>query len=76
FLCHLSRDCNRPELARAAVAGALDKLGARHVTVHTTSQDTPNATLSLGLPRVEQPAATAMPAGETLTAAQIALGNV
>ncbi|MBM3888042.1 MAG: MBL fold metallo-hydrolase [Verrucomicrobia bacterium] len=54
FLSHLSRDCNRPELARAAVAGALDKLGARHVSIHVASQDAPSPTLALGVPRAEQ----------------------
>jgi phosphoribosyl 1,2-cyclic phosphodiesterase len=54
FLSHLSRDCNRPELAHAAVAGALDRLGVRHLTLHVTSQDAPNPTLQMGLPRAVQ----------------------
>jgi phosphoribosyl 1,2-cyclic phosphodiesterase len=48
ILGHLSRDCNRPELAHRAVTDALHKTGARHVRVHVTSQDTPNPTLHLG----------------------------
>lgn len=48
FLGHLSRECNRPELAHRAVTDALHKTGARHIRVHVTSQDTPNPTLHLG----------------------------
>lgn len=48
YLGHLSRDCNRPELAQAAVGGRLQQIGARHVAVESTSQDAPSPTLSLG----------------------------
>ncbi|MBI5397165.1 MAG: MBL fold metallo-hydrolase [Verrucomicrobia bacterium] len=48
YLGHLSRDCNRPELAYAAVAGALQDAGARHVKVEVTSQAEPSPTLALG----------------------------
>jgi phosphoribosyl 1,2-cyclic phosphodiesterase len=44
---HLSRDCNRPELARAAVRGVLNELAAI-VEVHTAQQDQAGRTLSLG----------------------------
>jgi phosphoribosyl 1,2-cyclic phosphodiesterase len=47
YLGHLSRDCNRPELAHAAVAGRLRDAGAGHVTIELTSQDAPCATLTL-----------------------------
>ena len=47
YLGHLSRDCNRPELALQAVAGRLERLGGTHVWVQPTSQDVPNATLTL-----------------------------
>jgi phosphoribosyl 1,2-cyclic phosphodiesterase len=47
YLGHLSRDCNRPELARKAVAGRLEQLGGTHVSVECTSQHTPSATLTL-----------------------------
>ncbi|HEY7423711.1 MAG TPA: MBL fold metallo-hydrolase [Gemmataceae bacterium] len=43
---HLSRDCNRPALARAAVQALLDEWGAS-VTLHTAEQDAPGATLHL-----------------------------
>ena len=47
YLGHLSRDCNRPELARRVVSERLDKIGARHVCVESTSQDIPCPTLAL-----------------------------
>lgn len=39
FLGHLSRDCNRPELARRTISDRLGSIGATHVRVHSTSQD-------------------------------------
>jgi phosphoribosyl 1,2-cyclic phosphodiesterase len=39
YLGHLSRDCNKPELARRVVQERLDTVGATHVTVNSTSQD-------------------------------------
>jgi phosphoribosyl 1,2-cyclic phosphodiesterase len=47
YLGHLSRDCNRPELALEAVHGRLERLGATHVRVESTSQDVPCPTLCL-----------------------------
>ncbi|MGD0016391.1 MAG: MBL fold metallo-hydrolase [Verrucomicrobiia bacterium] len=47
LLAHLSRDCNRPELARDMVSRKLRQIGASHVTVTVTSQDIPTATISL-----------------------------
>lgn len=47
FLAHLSRDCNRPELAQQAVEEKLRKIGARHITIAVASQDKPTATLTL-----------------------------
>jgi len=47
YLGHLSRDCNRPELAHEVVGERLQKIGAAHVRVESTSQDTPCATLTL-----------------------------
>lgn len=47
FLAHLSRDCNRPELAHRVVDEKLRQLGADRVTVAVASQDAPTATLSL-----------------------------
>jgi phosphoribosyl 1,2-cyclic phosphodiesterase len=44
---HLSRDCNRPELARAAARTVLDEFAAV-VEVHTAEQDQAGRTLALG----------------------------
>jgi phosphoribosyl 1,2-cyclic phosphodiesterase len=44
---HLSRDCNRPELARAAARMVLDEF-ASSVEVHTAEQDYAGRTLALG----------------------------
>lgn len=46
-LAHLSRDCNKPELAHRVVADKLRHRGATHVTVSTSRQDQPTATLRL-----------------------------
>jgi phosphoribosyl 1,2-cyclic phosphodiesterase len=48
YLGHLSRDCNRPELALNTVSERLQKIGAHHVQVHSTSQDSPSPTVSFG----------------------------
>jgi phosphoribosyl 1,2-cyclic phosphodiesterase len=47
FLGHLSRDCNRPELARKTIGDRLAAIGASHVRVHSTSQEQRCETLSL-----------------------------
>jgi phosphoribosyl 1,2-cyclic phosphodiesterase len=47
YLGHLSRDCNRPELARRVVSERLTRIGAAHVTVESASQATPSPTLTL-----------------------------
>jgi phosphoribosyl 1,2-cyclic phosphodiesterase len=46
-LAHLSRDCNRPELAHRTVTGKLHQTGAKHVHVSLTNQDTPAPTILL-----------------------------
>jgi phosphoribosyl 1,2-cyclic phosphodiesterase len=48
FLGHLSRDCNRPELALRAVGDSLLRLGATHVRLEVASQDVPTTTLVVG----------------------------
>lgn len=48
YLGHLSRDCNRPELAHQAAANRLQKIGGHHVHVQITNQDTPAPTLVMG----------------------------
>lgn len=47
YLGHLSRDCNRPELALATVKGRLDTIGASHVRLENTSQEKACPTLTL-----------------------------
>jgi len=47
YLGHLSRECNRPELALRVMQERLEKIGARHVRLELTSQNVPCATLSL-----------------------------
>jgi phosphoribosyl 1,2-cyclic phosphodiesterase len=58
---HLSRECNRPELARVAAGAVVQGLPAP-VEVHTASQDEPGRTLLLGgagFGRVRTPVRTA-----------------
>jgi phosphoribosyl 1,2-cyclic phosphodiesterase len=45
YLGHLSRECNRPELALAVVRRRLEQLGASHVSLEITSQAAPSPTL-------------------------------
>jgi len=47
YLGHLSRDCNRPDLAHRVVSERLQRAGASHVRVETTSQEAPSPTLTL-----------------------------
>ncbi|MCB1126736.1 MAG: MBL fold metallo-hydrolase [Verrucomicrobiae bacterium] len=49
FLGHLSRDCNRPDLAEGCVARRCAELGAAHVRLEVTSQDAPASTVELGV---------------------------
>lgn len=47
YLAHLSRECNRPEIAMRVMAGRLDQIGARHTQFQAAAQDLPCATLEL-----------------------------
>ncbi len=47
YLGHLSRDCNRPELAHRIVNERLQRVGAGHVRIEVTAQETPSPTLRL-----------------------------
>jgi phosphoribosyl 1,2-cyclic phosphodiesterase len=47
YLAHLSRECNRPELAHHVMAEQLHHIGANHVHLQTAAQDVPCATLVL-----------------------------
>jgi phosphoribosyl 1,2-cyclic phosphodiesterase len=57
YLGHLSRDCNRPALAHDVMSQRMRKLGAQHVKIESTSQDSPSPTLTF-FPRVRALAAT------------------
>lgn len=48
FLGHLSRECNRPELALGVVGARLQEIGASHVRLECTSQDAPCGTVAFG----------------------------
>ena len=47
YLGHLSRECNRPELARNVVNERLGRIGASHVRLELTAQNVPCPTLDL-----------------------------
>jgi phosphoribosyl 1,2-cyclic phosphodiesterase len=47
YLAHLSRECNRPELAHYVMAEQLHHIGAKHVHLQTAAQDVPCKTLEL-----------------------------
>jgi phosphoribosyl 1,2-cyclic phosphodiesterase len=44
YLGHLSRDCNRPELARRVVTTRLQQIGCTHIQIESASQDIPSPT--------------------------------
>jgi len=47
YLAHLSRECNKPELAQHVMAEQLHHIGATHVRLHLAAQDVPCETLEL-----------------------------
>jgi uncharacterized damage-inducible protein DinB len=47
YLAHLSRECNKPELAQHVMAEQLHHIGATHVRLQIAAQDVPCATLTL-----------------------------
>ncbi|MCL5096157.1 MAG: MBL fold metallo-hydrolase [Candidatus Omnitrophica bacterium] len=47
YLGHLSRDCNRPELAHRVISERLRKMGAAHVSVVVARQEAPCPSLIL-----------------------------
>jgi phosphoribosyl 1,2-cyclic phosphodiesterase len=49
YLGHLSRDCNRPELAMDTVLETLRGVGASQVQLQVCTQDVPCPTLDLGI---------------------------
>ena len=47
YLAHLSRECNKTELAHRVMTGCLQKIGATHVHLQIAAQDVPCETLEL-----------------------------
>jgi phosphoribosyl 1,2-cyclic phosphodiesterase len=47
YLAHLSRECNRPELAHNVMAEQLHHIGATHVQLQLAAQDVPCQTLEI-----------------------------
>ncbi len=47
YLAHLSRECNKPELAEHVMAEQLHHIGAKHVRMQIAAQDVPCGTLTL-----------------------------
>ncbi len=47
YLGHLSRDCNKPELAQRVMSQRLQTMGASHVQLNITSQSVVSPTLTL-----------------------------
>jgi phosphoribosyl 1,2-cyclic phosphodiesterase len=47
YLAHLSRECNKPELAHYVMAEQLHHIGAKHVKLNVAAQDVPCQTLEL-----------------------------
>jgi phosphoribosyl 1,2-cyclic phosphodiesterase len=47
YLAHLSRECNKPELAQHVIAEQLHHIGATHVRLQLAAQDVPCETLIL-----------------------------
>ena len=47
YLAHLSRECNKPELAQHVMAEQLHHIGATHVRLHIAAQDMPGPPLDL-----------------------------
>jgi phosphoribosyl 1,2-cyclic phosphodiesterase len=47
YLAHLSRECNKPELAQHVMAEQLHHIGATHVRLQLAAQDVPCETLEI-----------------------------
>jgi phosphoribosyl 1,2-cyclic phosphodiesterase len=47
YLAHLSRECNKPELAMRVMGNRLSEIGATHVQLQLAAQDVPCKTLEL-----------------------------
>src|SRR6185369_12340705 len=47
YLAHLSRECNKPEIAMRTMTDRMNQIGATHVQVYLAKQDVPGATLEV-----------------------------
>ena len=47
YLAHLSRECNKTELAHRVMSASLQKIGATHVQLQIAAQDVPCGTLEI-----------------------------
>jgi phosphoribosyl 1,2-cyclic phosphodiesterase len=47
YLAHLSRECNKPEIALRTMTERMNQIGASHVHVQLARQDVPGATLEV-----------------------------
>lgn len=47
YLAHLSRECNKPEIALRTMTERMTQIGASHVQVHLAKQDVPGSTLEV-----------------------------
>lgn len=54
YLCHLSQDCNRPELAESVISKKLAQMGAKHIKIDRTFYDKPCATEILEVTRPKE----------------------
>jgi phosphoribosyl 1,2-cyclic phosphodiesterase len=61
YLGHLSRECNKPELARSVMAQRLEKLGASQVRLEVAHQSVPCSTLELAAQELFPPIASTPP---------------
>ncbi|HOO76895.1 MAG TPA: MBL fold metallo-hydrolase [bacterium] len=57
FLAHISRDCNRPDIALGAVKDRLRRGGKEHIRIHLTYPDRPSPEVSVGAPPPAAPGA-------------------
>ena len=55
YLGHISRECNRPQLAFDVMNRRLQKLGANHICLSVASQAVPCPTLTLSRPALQAP---------------------
>jgi len=75
YLGHLSRECNKPQLAQQVMQKKLEQIGATHIRLEVTSQQVPCATLELTPAKSEAPAQLAETPVPYVGAQQLQLAN-